>query len=1018
MKEFLDYRLDPLAQRLWRLNGGQETMAVPLQPRAFDVLRYLLDHPGKMVGHDELLTAVWHDAQVLPEVLKTQILLVRTALEDSAASPRYIETVRGRGYRFIAPVSEVHGPDVAPAVVPTEGGAFVGRESPLEALREAFRLAATGVRQLVFVLGEPGMGKSRLVEQFLQTNTSTPEVLMGMGRCVEVYGGGEPYYPILEALSDLSRQAGGGFVDNLVGLAPMWASQMPARIPVHRRDALKEGIAGADRGRMLREICELLEAVATRHALILVLEDLHWADHASLDVISALAQRRYRAKLLLLATYRPEDPARGRLPVKVLSHELLVRKLCNEVALQALDATAVGLFLSGKDHAAAEPVADELAHLIWERSGGNPLFMMATLDDLQERQLVAHSERGWMANTALSQVALAIPRTLGQLLEGRIQQLTAEQLRVLEAASATGLTFCATVVAEAAEMSQEACEDLCDELARRESFIFRTEVQVFTGGLRGQCYRFRHQLLRDALHDRQGPARQERLHRRLGERWEALLDPQERFLKALELAWHFEIARDFARVLSYLRLALRTATQRFAHREAVAINARALGLVQLLPSADRVGVEVEFLERQASIFGATRDSRARESYQRLAELAAAGGLTDIQARAVLGLAFATSWLDVERGLVHLQEALELSSRQADPQLRARTELGSHVWRIWISGWDASAARQGERAFEQLRAGSDPMAIAVGQIEFGLICLFSSRYRLAYELIESGFRALSGHREIRQDFNMARAIWQTRLTAPWALLCAGELGHALEQLDTGIATFAQNSNHYARRTLQLVRAWTLFHCDDFRGVLAQCQALAADTDPTETLDTPVASGTEVRRRLLLEGLAEAELGDLAGARQHLLEAQRQMDGQPVMFDWYWRLMLDWGLANLALHAGEEARARQQVEVLLERVDRTDERTWQGLAWETRARVDLLGGNFSRAVESIARALKVTEGFDTPLTDWRIHATAALAYEATERSSEAKQHAQLARTAKARLAASLAGRSLGVGLPTPA
>ena len=991
---------------------------MPLQPRAFDVLRYLVDHPGRLVAHDELLTAVWQDAPVLPEVLKTQILLVRGALEDSATSPRYIETVRGRGYRFIAPVSGRAAPEAAPALVPTESGVFVGRESPLETLREAFRQAATGARQLVFVLGEPGIGKSRLVEQFLQTNTGTPEVLIGTGRCLEVYGGGEPYYPVLEALSDLSRQAGGGFVDNLVGLAPMWASQMPARIPAHRREALKEGILGADRGRMLREICELLEAVAIHRPLILVLEDLHWADHASLDVISALAQRRYRAKLLLLATYRPEDPVRGRLPVKVLSHELLVRKLCHEVALEPLDATAVGRFLVGVDHSPAGPVAGELAHLIWERSGGNPLFMMATLDDLQERQLVAHSERGWRVNTALSQVALAIPRTLGQLLEGRIQQLTAEQLRVLEAGSATGLTFCAAVVAEAAQMSQEACEDLCDELARRESFISRTDVQVFAGGLRGQCYRFRHQLLRDALHDRQGPARQERLHRRLGERWEAVLDSQERFLKALELAWHFEIARDFVRVLSYLRLALRTATERFAHREAATINARALGLVQLLPPADRVGVEVEFLERQASIYGATRDIRARESYQRLAELAGGRGLVDIQARAVLGLAFATSWLDIERGLAHLQEALELSSRQTDLQLRARTELGSHVWHIWISGWDRAAARQAERAFEQLRAGTDPMAIAVGQIEFGLICLLSSRYGQAYESIESGYRALSGHSEIRQDFNMARAIWQTRLTAPWALLCAGELGHALEQLDTGIATFTLNSNHYGRRTLQFVRAWTLFHCDDFRGVLAQCQALAADTDSTESLDTTVASGTEVRRRLLLQGLAETELGDLARAHQHLLEAQRQMDGQPVMFDWYWRLMLDWGLANLALRAGEEARARQQAQALLERVERTEERTWQGLAWETRARVELQAGNSSGAVESITRALEVTAGFQTPLADWRIHTTASLAYEAAGRADEGKQHAQRGRDAKAVLAASLTARSLGADLPTPA
>jgi hypothetical protein len=130
------------------------------------------------------------------------------------------------------------------------------------------------------------------------------------------------------------------------------------------------------------------------------------------------------------------------------------------------------------------------------------------------------------------------------------------------------------------------------------------------------------------------------------------------------------------------------------------------------------------------------------------------------------------------------------------------------------------------------------------------------------------------------------------------------------------------------------------------------------------------------------------------------------------------MLDWGLANLALRAGEEARARQQVEALLERVERTDERTWQGLAWETRARVELRGGNLSRAVESITRALKVTEGFETPLADWRIHATAALAYEAAGRSSEAKQHAQLGRAAQARLAASVTVRSLGVSLPTHA
>jgi len=901
-----------------------------------------------------------------------------------------------------------------PDPAPEEGGSFVGRESALAELGEAFLQATLGHRQLAFVLGEPGIGKTRLLERFLETRRDTPEILVGWGRCVEVYGGSEPYYPILEALSDLSRgRSDEGFMDSLVQNAPLWASQMPARIPAERHGWLKQAIAGADRGRMLREICELLESVATRQPLVLILEDLHWADHASLDVIAALAQRRYRAKLLLLATYRPEDPATGRLPVKALSHELLIRKMCREVCLTPLDEAAVGRFMLGTESPADAadftpvPAATDLAHFIWERSGGNPLFMIATLDDLLERRMVTRSEQGWIPDTSLARVALAIPRTLGQLLEARIQQLGPSQLRALEAASATGLAFCSTLTAAAADMTQETFEDLCDELARRESFIFREPVRVFQGGARGQCYRFRHQLLRDALYDRQEPARHARLHRSLAERWEAVLGREEQFRQAVELAWHFEIASDFPRALDYLRMALRTATRRFAHRETAAVNEHALKLVQLLPSEERVGVEVEFLERQATIYGATRDIRAREAHQRLAELSARNGLIDIQVRALLGLAIATSWLDADGSLTHLRKALELSSRQSDRQLQARTALSSHVWRIWIHGWDAEAARQAELAFEQLRGGSDPLATASGQIEFGLICLLTSRYRQAHDCIDSGYRTLFEHAEVRQDFNMARAIWLTRLAAPWALLCVGELDHALEQFDIGIMTFSQSGNHYGQRTLQLVRAWTLFNCSDFSGMLAQCRAIAAEIGaPGESeAGRTAAADTEFRRLLVLQGLAEVELGDLTAASEHLLEARRQLDHQPVMFDWYWRMALDLALTNLALKLTDAERAQRQVEMLLERVGRTAERTWQAIAWDARARVELHRRDFTMAVESIRHALAVTKGFETPLADWRVHATAAVAHEAAGFSAEGRQHAQLSAKAKMRLAQSL-------------
>ena len=255
--------------------------------------------------------------------------------------------------------------------------------------------------------------------------------------------------------------------------------------------------------------------------------------------------------------------------------------------------------------------------------------------------------------------------------------------------------------------------------------------------------------------------------------------------------------------------------------------------------------------------------------------------------------------------------------------------------------------------------------------------------------------------------MARAIWMTRLAVPWALLYLGELGRALEQFDVGITTFSQNDNRYGRQTLQQVRAWTLFHCADFRGMLSLCHAIGTETDPAAAVgasDTLV-TATEVRRHLVLQGIAEAELGDLPASYQHLLEAQRQMDSQPVMFDWYWRIMLDWGLANLALRAGEEARAQRQVEMLLERVEHTEDRTWQGLAWETHARVGLGRGAAAIAVESIKRALAATEGFETPLADWRIHVTAAAVFEAAGHPSEAEAHAQLSAAAKTRLAESL-------------
>src|SRR6266478_3038262 len=99
------FRIDLINLCLWRSNGPGPDECVNLPPTAFDVLRYLVENPARLVTHDELLAAVWGDVHVQPEVLKSHILAIRNALGDKSASPRFIETQRGRGYRFIGPIN-------------------------------------------------------------------------------------------------------------------------------------------------------------------------------------------------------------------------------------------------------------------------------------------------------------------------------------------------------------------------------------------------------------------------------------------------------------------------------------------------------------------------------------------------------------------------------------------------------------------------------------------------------------------------------------------------------------------------------------------------------------------------------------------------------------------------------------------------------------------------------------------------------------------------------------------------
>jgi DNA-binding winged helix-turn-helix (wHTH) protein len=330
---------------------------VKLPPRALALLWALASQPGQVLTKAALLDAVWGGAVVGEEALGFQIRVLRQALRDDARQPRYIETVHRVGYRFVSPVRVTPSPpDVgAPAprsetLVTSEARSpapLVGREAELARLHELLTHSLGGTRRVVFVTGEAGIGKTALVETFLAGTVAGSELGVGRGQCVGHYGAGEAFLPLLEALSRLGRGAGGERVlEILRGHAPNWLAQLPSLVPPADLEALRRGAQGATRERMLRELAEGLEALTDVQPVVLLLEDLHWADPSTVEWLAMVARRPESARLLVLGTYRPVDLVVTGHPLKVVKHELVARGQAVEVSLGPLSAQAVGTYVA------------------------------------------------------------------------------------------------------------------------------------------------------------------------------------------------------------------------------------------------------------------------------------------------------------------------------------------------------------------------------------------------------------------------------------------------------------------------------------------------------------------------------------------------------------------------------------------------------------------------------------------------------------------------------------------------
>ncbi|HEY6993891.1 MAG TPA: AAA family ATPase [Xanthobacteraceae bacterium] len=589
-------RFDPRTGELCR-NGS----VVKLTPRAAAVLCALAESAQQLVTKQELLDRVWGGRAVGDDALTSCIQELRGALDDDARRPRYIETRHRRGYRLMMPT----GPAALPSAAPTspietpEPSCLVGRAAELAELARAFEQARSGRRQLVFVTGEPGIGKSSLADAFLEQLHGAHAARIAHGQCLDHHGVGEPYLPLIEALTRLAGTPDGtGVKKVLAAQAPSWLAQMPSLWTRSERSAL-ETRGRATRQRMLRELTLAAEALAVDFPLLVKLEDIHWSDASTLDWLAHIARRPEPARLMVLATFRPTDPAAAKVGLGGLVAELALHGQCKEIALSPLDLDAIEAYLRARLRDGSAQ-AREMAPLLLERTGGNPLFMTSIVNQLTRQHVV------------MPGAVASIPHDVRRFIDRQIDDLGESDRTLLMGASVIGREFATAAVAAALERKVDQVEGTCASLARQGVFVIKAGSSAWPDGTRADLYAFRHDLHRELLYDRLPATRRAASHARVGRRLEAAWSGRLEAIAA-ELAEHFERGNEPMRAITYHQRAAAKALRRSANAEASNHLRRALDAIgHIADEVERARVEVELRVALGAAFMTTRGFGAPE----------------------------------------------------------------------------------------------------------------------------------------------------------------------------------------------------------------------------------------------------------------------------------------------------------------------------------------------------------------------------------------------------------------------
>ena len=775
----------------------------------------------------------------------------------------------------------------APVMVPVARGPrrIVGREPEMDALLRAFDDAREGTGRLITVSGEPGLGKTALVDEFLATVTASGAARVARGRCSERLAGSEAYLPFLEALDNLLRSESlGSLVRVIKSVAPNWYAQVRSSGDDSSAErALAEAGAGSPT-RMKREMAALLEEASRLNPLVVFLDDLHWADASTVDLLGYLADRLTSMRLVIVATYRPSELTQARHPFLSLKLDLQARGVCREIALDYLGAEAVAAYVATEcpDHKLPPALID----LIYRRTEGHALFLVDLIRDLRRRRVIANSADGQCVLVeGLTALEQELPESVRSMIQRKLGALGNSDRQLLSAAAVQGGDFNAAVVAQALGLEESVVEDALDRLERDHALVRYAGELTCPDRTITPCYRFAHALYREALTDALRASRRGALAGEIAgaliQRW-ADRTPE----IALDLAVLFETARAPLLAARYFALAAQAASRLYAHHEAAGLADRGLRLLGSVPDdAVHRGLELELQMARALAHKTGKGYAVPEvgqAYRRARELSRQIEDPAQVIPALMGLsAHYIAAGEIRVAYEIAEQLLDLAQRVGDRHTMMVAE-----WCLGAALHHKGSLRQAHEHLERALELYDPefheaRAWQVG-IEPGIFCMCETARTL--ELL--GRSDESAARLARAE-QQARALAHPQ-TLAFVLLFEMLIHHLRREPAQMLTAFEELSDLCTRKGIaqemlwaRSVRGWALFESGDRKRGLEEVAAGIADQKAAHNM---------LLRPYYLQMHAELLLAsdDAAGAERLLDEAReigRTTDQQMFAAEWH-------------------------------------------------------------------------------------------------------------------------------------